>query len=109
MSYAIPRTVCQIQSWKRPVDCTTFETRTLSGGSKANENLIPEKVSSTERAPRPRDDLLEVPGKGAAPPLRYGGGTGRGPEPLRGERADPGPAGGDGGATLEVHSAQAHD
>jgi hypothetical protein len=35
---------CRMQSWKRPVDCTTFETRTQSGGSKPNENLIPEKV-----------------------------------------------------------------
>jgi hypothetical protein len=26
------------------VDCTTFEARTVSGGSKPNENLIPEKV-----------------------------------------------------------------
>src|SRR5690348_6802597 len=44
MSCATPRTVCQIQSWKRPVDCTTFETRTQSGGSRTKENLIPEKV-----------------------------------------------------------------
>jgi len=33
-----------MQSWKRPVDCTTSETRTVSGGSRPNENLIPEKV-----------------------------------------------------------------
>src|SRR4051812_17459114 len=46
MYCAIPRTVCQMQSWKRPVDCTTSETRTRSGGSKPNENLIPEKVYS---------------------------------------------------------------
>ena len=26
------------------MDCTTFETKTQSGGSKTNENLIPEKV-----------------------------------------------------------------
>src|SRR5207248_3353841 len=44
MYCAIPRTVCQMQSWKRPVDCTTSETRTVNGGSKPNENLIPEKV-----------------------------------------------------------------
>src|SRR5437660_195102 len=37
MSCAIPRTVCQIRSWKRPVDCTTFETRAVSGGSKTEE------------------------------------------------------------------------
>src|SRR5262245_54919282 len=46
MYCAIPRTVCPMQSWKRPVDCTTSETRIVSGGSKPNENLIPEKVSS---------------------------------------------------------------
>jgi hypothetical protein len=33
-----------MQSWKRPVDCTTFEARSVSGGSKPNENLIPDKV-----------------------------------------------------------------
>ena len=33
-----------MQSWKQPVDCTTFETKTQSGGSKPNENLIPDKV-----------------------------------------------------------------
>src|SRR5947209_4713570 len=38
------KTVCQMQSWKRPVDYTTFEARIVSGGSKPNENLIPEKV-----------------------------------------------------------------
>src|SRR5947209_18893777 len=44
MSCAIPRTTCQMQSWKRPVDCTTFEATNVSGGSKPNKNLIPEKV-----------------------------------------------------------------
>ena len=33
-----------MQSWKRPVDCTTSEARTVSEASKPNENLIPEKV-----------------------------------------------------------------
>src|SRR5262245_34837652 len=47
MDCAIPRTVCQMQSWKRSGDCTTSETRTISGGSKPNENLIPEKVYSS--------------------------------------------------------------
>ena len=37
-----------MRSWKRPVDCTMFETRTVSGGSKPNENLIPEKVYSAD-------------------------------------------------------------
>src|SRR5207249_2882609 len=37
MSCAIPRTACPIQSWKRPVHCTTFETRTVSGGSQTKE------------------------------------------------------------------------
>src|SRR5262245_51108520 len=37
MSCAIPRTACPIQSWKQPVDCTTFETRTVSGGSRTKE------------------------------------------------------------------------
>src|SRR5262245_54023109 len=37
MSGAIPRTACPIQSWKQPVDCTTFETRTVSGGSRTKE------------------------------------------------------------------------
>src|SRR5262249_43772682 len=44
MCCAIPRTGCRMQSWTQPVDCTTFETRTQSGGSKPNENLIPDKV-----------------------------------------------------------------
>ncbi len=39
-----------MQSWKRPVDCTTFVTRTQSGGSKPNENLIPNKVYYTIEA-----------------------------------------------------------
>src|SRR6266542_4091321 len=44
MCCAIPGTACRMQSWKQPVDCTTFETRTQSGGPKPNENLIPDKV-----------------------------------------------------------------
>src|SRR3954447_25271586 len=44
MYCAIPKTACQMQSWKRPVDCTTSEARTVSEASKPNENLIPEKV-----------------------------------------------------------------
>src|SRR5262245_42017065 len=49
MCCAIPRTECRMQSWKQPVDCTTFETRTQSGGPKPNENLIPDKVYCIER------------------------------------------------------------
>src|SRR4051794_34740100 len=46
MYCAIPKTACQMQSWKRPVDCTTSEARTVSEAAKPNENLIPEKVYS---------------------------------------------------------------
>src|SRR5262249_38120236 len=61
MCCAIPRTACRMRSWRRPADCTTFETRDVSGGPKPNENLIPNKVSS-----RPAD----FPG-GPAPGAKY--------------------------------------
>src|SRR5262245_5142883 len=44
MSCAIPRRACPMPSWKRPVIYITFETRTVNGGSKPNESLIPDKV-----------------------------------------------------------------
>src|SRR5437763_16108991 len=60
MCCAIPRTACRMQSWKRPVDCTTFETRTQSGGPKPNENLNPDKVYYPTAAAA-ADDLAKKP------------------------------------------------
>ena len=54
------------------------------------------------RAPRPGDDLPEVPGEGARTALRLGRGPGRRPRPLAARRADPGPAGRAGRAGLAV-------
>jgi hypothetical protein len=49
-----------MQSWKQPVDCTTFETRTQSGGSEPNENLIPEKVYYMRMCVVPMEDKTRL-------------------------------------------------
>src|SRR4051812_15134833 len=81
MYCAIPKTACQMQSWKRPVDCTTSEARTVSEASKPNENLIPEKVYSAAAEPQagPRHRVRAAVRDVRQPPGAQGGG-GRGPD-----------------------------
>src|SRR5262249_27900345 len=59
------------------------------------------------RAARPGDHLPALPAQGADEALRQRAATGGGPAPLRGGRADRGPAGGSAGAGPEVGPAPA--
>ena len=63
---------------------------------------VPPRQLEPRRAPRPGDDLPEVPGKGARPALRHGRGAGRRPAPFLGGRPDPRPADAGLGTRLEM-------
>src|SRR5262249_42701549 len=62
---------------------------------------------AAEGAARPGDNHPQVPGQGAAPPLRYGRGARGGPATLPGRRADRGPTDAGLGTRSQVGAAAA--
>ena len=71
-----------------------------------NDEVVRPTPPRAEGPPRPGDDLPEMPGEGAPPPLLVGAGAGRGPRPVPELRVDPGAAGPGDGAGLAMVPAE---